>query len=287
VHSALLEFIPRRPGLLALDVGAGLGRDAAWLCASLGYEVVAVEPAAGTRAEGKRRNSKTAIRWLDDRLPDLHTVHGLGLGFDLVLASAVWMHVPPAARVRAFRKLVTSLKLGGVLLLTLREGPPASDREMSPAGAGEIEGLARTHGLAVLRSVITRDQFGRSGIEWTAMCLQGPDDGTGSLPLLRGVILNDDKSSTYKLALLRAVARAADTAPALAVARVDEDVVDLPLGLVALNWIRMCLPLATARLPPAPGNNGPDGLGFAKEGFRTLLALSVVGQDLRVGAHFT
>ena len=43
----------------------------------------------------------------------------------------------------------------------------------------------------------------------------------------------------------------------------DEDVVDVPLGLVALNWIRMFLPLLSSALPQAPGNAGPDGLGFA------------------------
>lgn len=40
--------------LLALDVGAGSGRDAAWL-ASWGYEVVAAEPAAGMRREASKR----------------------------------------------------------------------------------------------------------------------------------------------------------------------------------------------------------------------------------------
>ena len=54
VHAALLEFIPRGRDLLALDVGAGSGRDAAWL-ASLGYEVVAAEPAAGMRREASKR----------------------------------------------------------------------------------------------------------------------------------------------------------------------------------------------------------------------------------------
>jgi protein-L-isoaspartate O-methyltransferase len=51
VHAALLQFIPHGPDLIALDVGAGSGRDGAWL-ASLGYDVIAVEPAAGMRAEG-------------------------------------------------------------------------------------------------------------------------------------------------------------------------------------------------------------------------------------------
>ena len=54
-HAALLQYIPNGPDLIALDVGAGSGRDAAWL-ASLGYDVVAVEPAAGMRVEGQRRH---------------------------------------------------------------------------------------------------------------------------------------------------------------------------------------------------------------------------------------
>jgi protein-L-isoaspartate O-methyltransferase len=53
-HAALLQFFPHGSDLIALDVGSGAGRDAAWL-ASLGYDVVAVEPAAGMRVEGQRR----------------------------------------------------------------------------------------------------------------------------------------------------------------------------------------------------------------------------------------
>lgn len=93
-----------------------------------------------------------------------------------------------------------------------------------------------------------------------------------SLPLLRGIILNDDKSATHKLGLLRAIARIADTAPALAVERAEADIVDIPLGAVALNWLRMYLPLAAADLPQLPGNRGADRLGFAGPAFRQLLA---------------
>jgi hypothetical protein len=103
----------------------------------------------------------------------------------------------------------------------------------------------------------------------------------------QGVILNDEKSSTYKLALLRATARVADATPALAVSNLEEDTVDLPLGIVALNWVRMYLPLVAAGLPQMPGNSGPDGLSFAKAGFRQLSALNITGQDLRVGSSFT
>jgi protein-L-isoaspartate O-methyltransferase len=40
VHESIADLVPRGPGL-ALDVGAGSGRDAAWL-SSLGHDVVAV-----------------------------------------------------------------------------------------------------------------------------------------------------------------------------------------------------------------------------------------------------
>jgi len=63
-------------------------------------------------------------------------------------------------------------------------------------------GVARTYGLAVLRSITSPDQLGRADVRWTAMCLRIPDDGAEALPLLRGIIANDDKSSTYKLGLL-------------------------------------------------------------------------------------
>jgi protein-L-isoaspartate O-methyltransferase len=285
VHAPLVKFVPQGENLLALDVGAGSGRDAAWL-ASLGFEVVAAEPAAGMRREAQLRHDSPRIRWLDDRLPGLNSVHLLGLAFDLILLSAVWMHVPPPMRARGFRKIATLLKPGGVIFVTLRDGPSAPDRPMWSASPGELEAFARTHGLAVLRSETTTDQLRRSDVRWTSMCLRLPDDGAGALPLLRGIILNDDKSSTYKLGLLRAVARVADTTPAAAMQRHDVDAVDIPLGLVALNWIRIYLPLVLAELPQAPGNKGPDGLGFAKRGFRELMEHKITGQDLRIGASF-
>ncbi len=50
-----------------------------------------------------------------------------GLTFDLIWLSAVWMHVPSTSRQRAFRKMVTLLRPGGRIMMSLRQGPPPDD----------------------------------------------------------------------------------------------------------------------------------------------------------------
>jgi SAM-dependent methyltransferase len=160
VHSWLVDLLPKTK-TLALDVGAGSGRDAAWL-ASLGFEVIAVEPSAGMRAEAQRLHHSAQIQWLDDSLPDFQVTQRLGLSFDVILLSAVWMHLPPADRPRAFRKLITLLKPGGLLALTLRLGPAAPERAMFEVSEHEIETLAKNHGAFIERRVLSSDQGGRT-----------------------------------------------------------------------------------------------------------------------------
>ena len=130
-----------KPPAVVMDVGAGSGRDAAWL-ASLNYDVLAVEPSPSLRAEAIRLHPADSIRWLDERLPDMAGVIRTGLSADAILLSAVWMHVRPADRPRAFRKLVCLLRSGGLLALSLREGPAEPSRGMHPVSLPEIERLS-------------------------------------------------------------------------------------------------------------------------------------------------
>ncbi|MEQ1853976.1 MAG: class I SAM-dependent methyltransferase, partial [Chthoniobacteraceae bacterium] len=136
----LSNLLPSGNGIV-LDVGAGTGRDAAWL-ASRGLEVVAVEPSTAMREEARRRHADARIQWINDSLPDFRQASRLGLTFDFILLSAVWMHIPESDRARAFRKLVTLLKPGGVIAMSLRQGPADSDRGMHPVSEPEIERLA-------------------------------------------------------------------------------------------------------------------------------------------------
>jgi SAM-dependent methyltransferase len=282
VHQYLINFLPAAPGALVMDVGSGTGRDAAWL-AQRGIEVVAVEPSKALLDFARQHHPSPAIRWISDSMPDLGKVMRLGLSFDLILVSAVWMFVPPPDRPRAFRKMITLLRPGGRLAITLRRGPPAVERGMHPVSVEEIESLARLHGASLERIETAGDLEGREGISWTNLLIRLPDDGTGALPLLRQIILNDDKSSTYKLALLRVICRIADGAAGYGRHTAD-GFVAIPLGLVALFWVRLFKPLLKADLPQSPVNRGPSGLGFAGEGFRALDSLSPL--DLRIGSLF-
>lgn len=119
IHDDLHHYLPERcQGKMALDVGARSGRDAGWL-AGLGFQVVAVA----------------------DCLPGLARVHTLALGFDLILLSAVWQHVALDDRARAFRKLATLMKPGGLLALSLRSGAAPPDRPMFEVSIGDWDRL--------------------------------------------------------------------------------------------------------------------------------------------------
>src|SRR5262249_24838658 len=100
VHGWIADLLPS-PHAIVLDGGAGSGRDAAWLV-SKGYDVVAAEPSTNMRAAAARLHPEPQIRWVDDSLPGLLAVTRAGLSFNLILLSAVWMHVPINDRARAF-----------------------------------------------------------------------------------------------------------------------------------------------------------------------------------------
>ena len=280
VHCGLLDLLPK-PGTTILDVGAGSGRDAAWFSAR-GYDVVAIEPSDAMRTRGRALHPSTRIHWIDDSLPHLALVRRLGLSFDLILLSAVWMHIPPASRERALRKMATLLAPNGRIAISLRIGEPDADREMYTVSLHELSAMAQQFGLRLLSATDSQDKLGRASVSWTTAVFGLPDDGIGSLPLLRHLVLVDEKSSTYKIALLRILARIADTAGGTA--RHENDRVAVPMGLVALFWMRMYKPLIENGLPQMPSSRLGAKPGFISDSFNALRLINPV--ELRVGAVF-
>lgn len=172
VHGWLLDLIPPPPALV-LDVGAGSGRDAAWL-AGLGYRVHAAEPSRDMRALARHHHGATAVRWLDAALPDLRAVRRLGAVYEFILVSAVWMHLDEPEREEAFRTLSTLLAVGGILAVTLRLGMPDRARRMFPVSAEEIRRRAKAWGLDIVRASESGDFMRRPGLRWAQIALRRP-----------------------------------------------------------------------------------------------------------------
>lgn len=144
LFAPVIDLLPAPPCRIA-DIGAGPGREAAWL-ASLGHQVTAVEPVAEFRDLGQARNTP-GLTWLDDRLPDLSLLRQ-GPPQDLVLLSGVWHHVDPAMRENAMGSLAAVLRSGGSVMMSLRQGPTDPRRGLYPADAEEAIQLAQGAGLS-------------------------------------------------------------------------------------------------------------------------------------------
>ena len=144
-YEAVLHLLPAASSRI-LDIGAGSGKDAFDL-AVLGHRVLAVEPTPVLLAGAMARHGHPAIAWLDDGLPDLAATRARGETFDLILLSAVWMHLDADQRRRAMPNVAALLADGGTLILSLRHGPVPPGRRMFEVSADETIGLAQAEGL--------------------------------------------------------------------------------------------------------------------------------------------
>lgn len=131
----VIDLFPAPPAKIA-DIGAGSGRDAAWLV-SQGYQVVAAEPVAELRAEGHARHASVAIEWLDDGLPQLKVLRGHA-PFDVVLLSGVWHHIAPDDRDGTMKSLAAVLNPGGLVVIAMRLGPTDPDQGLYDADQAHV-----------------------------------------------------------------------------------------------------------------------------------------------------
>lgn len=283
VHRDWLQEVPQEG--MVLDVGAGSGRDARYL-AGKGLSVVAVEPASGIRELAQQYTVSNPIHWISDSLPELSEVFKLQTKFDLILLSAVWMHISPSSREKACRKLASLLKPNGKIVISLRFGDCDDGRTMYEVSSNELANYANKFGLTfkLLSQEPCEDKLGRKEVHWQTVILSLPDNGTGAFPLLRNIVVNDNKSSTYKIGLLRSLLRIAEGHPGAVIERTSEHVV-LPIGLVALYWLKLYKPLIDQH-SMQQNNDAKKGLGFIKpDGWQKLK--SYTNSDFYIGASYT
>ncbi|HEY2025308.1 class I SAM-dependent methyltransferase [Paraburkholderia sp.] len=174
-HAPILRWIPQAPSRI-VDIGAGIGTDAAGL-AALGHTVLAVEPVDAFRDAARELHPSPRIEWLDDSLPDLAALVARRDSFDVVMLSAVWMHLDAAQRDRAMRRVAALLREGGVSIMSLRHGPVPAGRRMFDVTAEETIGLALAHGLRLVRDLRTssvQPANRANGVTWTRLVFEKP-----------------------------------------------------------------------------------------------------------------
>jgi SAM-dependent methyltransferase len=172
-HRAVLHLIPGVPSSV-LDIGAGTGADAAWL-ADRGHRVVAVEPTEALRVPGMALHASAPIEWVDDSLLQLMLTLARGQTFDLVMMTAVWMHLDEAERGQAMPNVASLIGRGGVLIMSLRHGPFSSRRRMFEVSAEETAQLARAHGLRSilsLRGPSVQPVNRQAGVTWSHLAFE-------------------------------------------------------------------------------------------------------------------
>ncbi|HYM71566.1 MAG TPA: class I SAM-dependent methyltransferase [Stellaceae bacterium] len=164
-HRVVLHLISPVP-CTVVDIGAGTGRDAAAL-AAMGHRVVAVEPTAALRNGAMALHSSSLIEWLDDSLPDLARLRARGAVFDLVMLTAVWMHLDAVQRRRGMPNVASLMRARGMMTMTLRHGPVPMGRRMFEVSARETIQLAEAEGLRLVLEVEAPPALQQPGVTWT------------------------------------------------------------------------------------------------------------------------
>lgn len=124
---------------------------------------------------GRRLHPPAAIEWRQDSLPDLAETRAAGETFDLIILSAVWMHVKPEERQQALETLASLLKPGGRIYLTLRIGPSEPARGIYRVSEETLKDQLAELSLRAEKLDEQADLLGRSNIRCVAMSISVPD----------------------------------------------------------------------------------------------------------------
>lgn len=172
-YKAVIHLLPTKPSKI-LDIGAGTGVDAAWL-ATKDHCILAVEPTDLLREGGAKLHPSSQIEWLDDSLPMLLKTMARKEVFELVLVTAVWVHLAEKERKQAMSIIAALLKPGALLIMSLRHGPSPANRRVFEVSAEETIELAKQVGLRevlYMRTESVQLINRQAGVMWSWLAFQ-------------------------------------------------------------------------------------------------------------------
>ncbi len=157
------------PHARILEIGCGSGRDARAL-ANMGFSVVATDASEGMIREAKRLSEgigvNLAFTCLAFPLPENHPL--LSEQFDLVLAVAVIMHLPPEDRKKLLAQISLVLKPKGCFYCSFKNQTSIDKRLYQPITPLDMENECSGVGLVNCLQESNQDILGRNSL-WTTM----------------------------------------------------------------------------------------------------------------------
>ncbi len=169
VHRSAIPHLPSPPASV-LDIGAGSGRDAAWF-KNHGYKVTAVEPAEQLLNLAIETHGHE-IDWICDSLPNLAQLNSFCEGFDIILLSGVWMHIPQELRKTSLHRIDQLCNESGILILSLRYGKLEADRPMHEVSLTDLEALVSETNFQITYKEASPDCLARSDVSWETVILR-------------------------------------------------------------------------------------------------------------------
>ena len=191
-------------GGITYDIGAGTGRDSEWLNEA-GFQCSAVDPVLEfvNLCKARARISKV----VHDELPSLKKVTNNSA--DNVFCSTVLMHLPSNELLSSVYRLVEILKNDGVLLLSWRDSTTDSELEgerlFSRYTGQQVCDILVSYGCEILYYRHEYSDASRPKIPFYIIMARKKAKALVGLARIQSIIVRDDKTSTYKLALLRSL----------------------------------------------------------------------------------
>lgn len=172
LHQPYLGLIPTEPSRV-LDTGAGVGRDSAVL-ASMGHSVVAVEPMPEFLDAARRLHDSPNIQWVHDSLPELEKLGDELDQFDFVLASAVWHHINMTERTVAMSRIADLVRTGGILAMSLRNGPVGAGTHTFPTDYNQTIESAIDFGFKMMLALTDQPSLiaGKGEVKWSKLAFK-------------------------------------------------------------------------------------------------------------------
>jgi len=248
-----------RKGFPTADIGCAGGRDAAWLQKS-GYQTKGYDASEELLKEARSRHHH--LNFQSTTLPSLS---GIGDGaYHNVLCSGVLMHLATHDIVTACINLLRITSNDGMLILSIRASRERSEREhdgrlFTVINPSQLSLILGSLGGEVLWTSDSADEH-REGIVWSTLVIQKSSTGRArGLYRLQEIVTRDQKTTTYKFALIRAlcaVAKFETESVRWAKDGQGHDAVLIPLRSLAVWWLKFYWPLIIeSNVPQIRGQN--------------------------------